>query len=98
MARRRSRRTRTDPYGKDECQECGKPVIPPTAARYCREHLPTERTCVNCDAVFPWSIRGPGLCPPCYDVARGIEDSHWGDPDWSSGDHLRELKALTLVN
>ncbi len=101
LRRRRGNTKLRDPYKSDQCQKCGKLAIPPTAARYCEEHMPTERICMNCDAKFPWRLTGPGLCLSCKKVDNEIMKEHM-DPvtgaligEWSAGDHLRELAKRT---
>lgn len=104
MPRRRRRSTiKRDSYEKDQCSKCGQPAIPPTAARYCKEHMPTERECMNCGDKFPWHFRGSGLCSKCYRIDVAIMKEHIDndngrlDPNWSAGDQLRELAERTTV-
>lgn len=95
--RRRLKLSRSDSYGKRECRKCGKPAIPPLAARYCSDHIPQEEICCNCNVTFEWRYGGPGLCPSCYIVQKELIELHRGDPNWTSGDTLRELARRTNV-
>ncbi len=94
MPRRRRGKSKTDPYKRDECRKCGEKAIPPTAARYCREHMPTTRICLNCGDEFKWSIGGPGLCPTCHPVL--IDILVHEHPRWEVG-ALKELRRRTGV-